>query len=186
MQKQTMPDPIKTYEEAAKRTRRIVQRVKADQLTKPTPCTELNVQALMDHVIGAFGYVSGTIAGTKSGGDSAGKTTIQKYDEGVAGLLKAAKAPGALEKKVQGPGGEMTGAQMVFMGFMEALIHGWDLAKATGQDTKMDSKLAEIGLNVAKPIAEGARTAKAFGPEVKVPATASTQDKLLGLTGRKP
>jgi len=80
----------------------------------------------------------------------------------------------------------MTGAHFIMMPFMDLVVHGWDLAKATKQDTKMDSKHAEILYNAFNQQIDKMRDPRFFGPRVQVPANASTQDKLLGAMGRKP
>ncbi len=70
--------------------------------------------------------------------------------------------------------------------FMDTLIHTWDLAKATGQNTDMDPALAEACYTAFAPQIDGYRGPETFGPEVTVPEDASIQDKLLGIMGRKP
>ena len=68
----------------------------------------------------------------------------------------------------------------------DMIVHTWDLAKATGQNTTLDSGLSELGYNVLVNVVEGARENGAFGPEIAIPTTASFQDRLLGLSGRQP
>ena len=70
--------------------------------------------------------------------------------------------------------------------FLDIVIHKWDLAKGTDQDTSIDSSLAEVSYAALSHAIEGARPAGAFGPEVQVPMSAGIQDKLLGLSGRQP
>ena len=70
--------------------------------------------------------------------------------------------------------------------FGDILIHKWDLAKPTGQDTAMDSSMADVVYNMWGPMMGGMREHGVFGPEVVVPANASDRDKLLGLCGRTP
>ena len=68
----------------------------------------------------------------------------------------------------------------------DMIVHSWDIAKATGQNTTLDAGLAELGYNVLVNVAEGGRANGAFEPEVMVPASASFQDWMLGLSGRQP
>jgi uncharacterized protein (TIGR03086 family) len=105
----------------------------------------------------------------------------------IAEVLKAAANPAALEAQVPTPAGEMSAGQFIGIMFMEHLLHSWDLAKATGQSTRLDPQLAEICYQMCDPgIIEMARGRGAFGPAVPVPDSASTQDKLLGFLGRHP
>jgi uncharacterized protein (TIGR03086 family) len=188
MAQKGMPNPIELFEAAVKGTRRIVAGVRPDQLNQPTPCSAWDVRALLNHMIhDPTKFVITFFTGSEPALATEGKTTLDAYDAATGAALKAANAPGALEKKNKGPTGDMmTGAQMVSLAFMDFFIHGWDLAKATGQNTTLDPKLIEACHNILAPMIEFGRKAKMFGPEVKVPANASPQDKLLGLTGRKP
>ncbi len=68
----------------------------------------------------------------------------------------------------------------------DMIVHTWDAAKATGQNTTLNSGLAEAAFNVITLVAAPGRERGAFGPEVTVPATASFQDRMLGLSGRQP
>lgn len=70
--------------------------------------------------------------------------------------------------------------------FMDTLIHTWDLAKATGQNTDMDPALAEACYAAFAPQMEQFRGPETFGPAVDISGNASMQDKLLGIMGRKP
>jgi hypothetical protein len=79
----------------------------------------------------------------------------------------------------------------------DLVLHGWDLARATGQDETMDPIDVELlwasTSAISPELMEKFRTPGAFGegievfgPEVKVPADASLQDRLLGMIGRQP
>ena len=65
------------------------------------------------------------------------------------------------------------------------IVHSWDRAKANGKNTTTDVGLAALGYNVVVNVAEGGRANGAFGPEVTVPASASFQDWMLGLSARQ-
>src|SRR5215813_3353155 len=68
--------------------------------------------------------------------------------------------------------------------FLDVLVHGWDLAAATGQDYALDPQLMEACQQVIEPQLEVFRAAGAFGPEVAVPAGAGAQARFLALLGR--
>lgn len=68
----------------------------------------------------------------------------------------------------------------------ELVVHGWDLARATGQDAEWpDDVLEFVRGDLAKRIEQG-RQRGMFGPEVALPVGASALARLLGLSGRDP
>ena len=73
---------------------------------------------------------------------------------------------------------------MLFIG--DFVIHKWDLAKGTDQDTSLDSSMAEAVYGSLSKGIHGARQAGFFGPDVPVSSASSIQDRLLGLSGRQP
>lgn len=188
MTQQAMPNPIEVYQAAVKQARKTMAAVKPSQLAQPTPCSYWTVQGLMAHMVGAAEWLPTFFqAGTPpTPGLVAREASLAAYEAAVARGLQAARAPGALDKKAQSPMGEMTGAQALLAYSMDTSIHCWDLAKATGQDTRLDPKLIEVSYGMVSAMAEMGRKMGAFGPEVAVPANASLQDKMLGLSGRKP
>ena len=68
--------------------------------------------------------------------------------------------------------------------FVDVLVHGWDLAKATGQDTRLDPELVQACLDVVEPEADIWREAGVFGAKPDLPAGADVQARLLALVGR--
>jgi uncharacterized protein (TIGR03086 family) len=72
-----------------------------------------------------------------------------------------------------------------FLGF-DLVVHGWDLARATGQDATIDPAHVERIWTAAQGLGENLRRPGVCGPEVPVPADAPLQDRLLGLLGRDP
>ncbi len=84
------------------------------------------------------------------------------------------------------PFGAMPGGNFIMVPITDMIIHGWDLAKATGQDATIDNALAELGIQVLSPAIAQGREGGFFGPEVSVAASASAHDRLLGLSGRTP
>ena len=184
MSQQEMPNPIDLYSAAVKGTRETFGGVNSSQLEDSTPCSEWNVQALMDHLVGGTGMIWGALAGAEPETPQ-GSSPAAAFEAGTARVLNAARAPGALEKTVQSRAGEMPGGQLLGIFFMDTLVHGWDLAKATGQSTDMPADLAETCYAMFGPMADNFRDGGAFGPRVEVAEDASAQVKLLGAFGRR-
>ena len=187
-----MPNPVELYQRAIDYMRPILAGVQPGQLDAATPCSQWNVQQLIIHNIrGALGA-----HGMITGGDGVNPMDVSgplppegaeaAFAAASAQVLEAMNTPGVPEKTIEAGPNRMTAAQFLFFMFAEGMLHGWDLANATGQDTSMDDSLAGACFNVLESEIEGARQMGFFGPAVEVPAEASLRDKLLGLTGRQP
>jgi uncharacterized protein (TIGR03086 family) len=67
---------------------------------------------------------------------------------------------------------------------VDVLIHGWDVAKATGQDTTLPADLVEACFEVVEPQKDLLSASGMFGSDVKVPEGANRQTLLLAELGR--
>lgn len=102
-------------------------------------------------------------------------------------LLAALKEPGVLERVVQVPVGQVSATVAVHLRIVEALVHGWDIAQATGQPPSVDERLAEQELVFTRDalrIVPSDRTP--FGPPQPVSESAPAIDRLAGVLGRRP
>ncbi|MGI5350848.1 TIGR03086 family metal-binding protein [Streptomyces sp. CA-250714] len=173
---------------AARATEPVVRGVKDEQLTWPTPCTEYDVRALLNHlfhvVVGFQALAArGTFDFSTTPDYLEGDWRTRFGDETVK-LAEAWSHPDALEGVSQGMGlPQRTVAHMV-MG--DLVVHGWDLARATGQDYRPDpAALGEAG-PALEEMAPMARKAGAFGEEIPPPPDATPFERVLMCTGRDP
>ena len=186
-------DIIDLHRKAVANTGRIVSGVRTSQLSQPTPCPDFDVRTLLNHVIAGNYWCAGLLergaAEFDSATDFVGDDPGNAFEISVKGLLDAARQPGVLARPVQLPWGESLGEAALSLHFTEAVAHGWDVAKATGQDTTIAPELAEPCLELARTsISEDYRKPemKVFGPEIKIPADAPVQERLIGFLGRQP
>jgi uncharacterized protein (TIGR03086 family) len=68
----------------------------------------------------------------------------------------------------------------------DVFMHTWDLARATGQDERLDADTCTVLLAGMEQIEEVLRSSGQFGARIEVPANADVQTKLLGFIGRDP
>ena len=79
----------------------------------------------------------------------------------------------------------MSGFEFVTSMLFEVMVHGWDLARATGQDTAMDPECASVAYQAAVPFLAAKRVEHEIGPEVTPPVGASIGDWLAALFSRE-
>ena len=186
MTEQSMPNPVELYDAATKATSQLIANVKPDQLEDPTPCNEWDVKALIDHLIGGAAFFSAGLAGEEPSSPPQADTPAEAYGILASKVVAAASIPSNLERKISTPFGELSGGEVLFGAFMDTVVHGWDLAKATGQETSMNAGHVAIISQAFGPQMDGLRQSGSFGPEVSVGTDADSQEKLLGMMGRKP
>ena len=179
-----MLDPVTLFERAATDAVAMTELVGPDQRGAPTPCTEWDVTALMDHMVGGTAYLL-TALGRETVVASA---VTGAYRAQVARCADALREPGALELCCMSPAGfEWAVGEAAVGTAMDQLVHTWDLAVAIGGDRSLDPELVETVVAMFLPqMPEIGRQAGIVGPEVAVPAGASAQDRLLGAMGRQP
>ena len=182
-------DPIERIDRATAFARDKVAKVGQGDLSKPTPCSEFDVRALLDHMIGGLRMLAEAASGGKPpipSGDQLGSDPGASYDEGRAALLDAVRGAGAIERPWEMPFGTLDGQVMATIAFMEHVTHGWDLAKATGQDTTIPAELVSECFEAVTPMDAMLRMPGVCGPAVSVPDDASPQDKFVAFLGRTP
>lgn len=192
------PNPVTLLEQTAVRTKAVLAGVRQSQLADPTPCAEWNVHGLVNHLIGVLEFTAGCIAGSPPDirPNAAESSQINErnvgnltraYHHALTQLLDLAAAPGALERVAATPFGELPVSQVFVGTIMDQLIHCWDLAKATGQDTTLDVDLVAYAFPLLRSgFADLGRQAGFIGPEIAISADAGQQDQMLAYMGRQP
>ena len=101
---------------------------------------------------------------------------VDDFEQARSETLRTFGEPGVIEK---------TGPSLG-IAFSDQLLHGWDLATATGQDATMPPGLAEAAYDMIHGRFTDEERKGIFKPEVRIPDVASAQEKLLAYTGRNP
>lgn len=180
------------YFAALENTGRIVSGVDPSRYSAPTPCHDWNTRELVNHVVGGVWGFARSLEGEKID-PNADVPDLIGEDPGAAfraaqkSAVEAWSAEDALERTVY-MGSEMPAKQSIRIALMEAVVHGWDIAKATGQEAGTDPMTATAMLDgLRKAITPDQRgEGKIFGPEVKVPEDAPIEAQLVAFLGRNP
>jgi uncharacterized protein (TIGR03086 family) len=176
--------------------------VRPGQWAWPTPCTEWNVRQLVNHMTrGNLNYVHLAEGGTKAeflclrDVDALGTDPAGAYTRSVRECAEAFSRPGALQRVLDYPLGQVTGRQALAVRTTDSAIHTWDLAQAIGVDDALDTglitwisnELDEIHAELAETPTAAETTHLFFAaPEDDANHDASPQDRLLRRMGRKP
>ncbi|UQX88474.1 TIGR03086 family metal-binding protein [Jatrophihabitans telluris] len=172
----------------------VVGGVKQSQLSDPTPCSERDVAELRRHVVGWLSAFSGGFADPEGKAPMADLDGYTAPDDPAAAVAAAAREldtavrSGAAERPLTLGESAMPADMALSMILWEYLVHGWDLARATGQNWSPSAAAAQAALDFAPGMltADYQGEGKAFGPPVEVPEGAPPLDRLVGLSGRDP
>jgi uncharacterized protein (TIGR03086 family) len=175
-------DSVELFERAAADAVSMAEQVRPEHWNARTPCEEWDVEALLSHMVGGTGYLLAAL-GLDALPGGAGT-----YRDAVALCVEALRIPGAVEGRCMSPAGfEWSIGEAAAGTAMDQLVHTWDLAVAIGGDRELDLELVDVIVAMFLPqMPEVGRAAGIVGPEVRVPADASAQDRLLGAMGRQP
>ena len=188
---------LTAFEGAVASTAEIVKSTPAGEMGAPTPCTEWDVRALLNHVIGTLWLAEGLLSdqaprypiapGGLPATDLAGDDPAAAYAEASTAALAAAAAGDALTRVHVTPFGEMPGSGLAGAVTLDILVHGWDLAKATGQPTDMDGRLAAHVLSfAAEALATPESRRGGIGAPLPAAPGAPVTSRLAAFLGRQP
>jgi uncharacterized protein (TIGR03086 family) len=170
-------------------TERLIAAVRDDQWTHPTPCTEWNVRQLVNHVVvGNYRFASilrGEVPPTPEQILQSSDSPLAAYRDSAASVVGAFRQTGVLESLFTIPFGTVPGAVALHLRMTEALVHGWDLAQATGQSADFPDDLAEqeLAFSLAK-LGEIPADRTPFAPPQAVAENARAIDRLAACLGR--
>ena len=167
----------------------MVDRIEPSQLNNATPCAHFTVRDVLDHMIvlgGSFAYwFRGEEAPEVKAPTVPGRVPAAEFRAIMDDLLVAIKSPGATERVISAPIGTMSGSVFASFVAFDGLIHGWDLATATG----LDYDLPPTVVTSVDEFARGALSAQmrdgdTFKDATTAPEDASQLERLVAFTGR--
>ncbi|MFE6161809.1 TIGR03086 family metal-binding protein [Streptomyces sp. NPDC056486] len=173
----------------------IAEGIGDEQLAGPTPCPEYQVRHLLGHLVhltGAFRDAARKDFGPHLDQDPGNalpelgpgwRTDLPKLlDE----LVEVWRDPAAWEGMTRAGGLDLPGAVAGAVAMDELVVHGWDLARATGQAYAPDEASLGVAQALLTPQEGDASGNSMFGAVVPVPDGAPLLDRVIGLSGRDP
>ena len=187
---QQQVNPLDQLREANQVFLEVLRNVRPEQMSLPTPDDEWDVRTLINHVVLGNTWAAENVktgSAPRPSGDIIGdRDPVEAYTVSANAMMDSFDEPGALGRMVTMPFGEMPAAGLVAFRFVDLMVHAWDLAKATGQDTDFAPDLCEAALAMSRQrMASMDRTNMPFKDEVTVPTDAPAADRLAGFLGRQ-
>ncbi len=178
-------DELHSAEDTLGILQRVLHPISADDLSKPTPCTEFDVSGLTAHLLRSIDGLGGMVG-----------AEIPEPDEtdSVERQIVAAARPAldawhrrGLDGNVPFGRGEMPAKTACGILSVEFLVHAWDYATAVGHELNAPEPLSEYVLGLTREIIRPEiRAGVGFDEPVDVPDDAGALEKLVAFTGRNP
>lgn len=176
---------------ACDNTQRYVDAIKDDQWHDPTPCGDWDVREVLHHIVYGNLWVAPLVegetieqVGDRVEGDILGDDPVGAARASAVAAADAFRAPGAMDRPVAVSYGPISGARYASHRFLDVLIHGWDLAKGTGQDTALEDDLVAACWQIVEAERDMFAASGMFDDAVVVPDDAPLQTRLLAALGR--
>ena len=165
----------------------LINDIRPDQWSAPTPCEQWDVHRVVEHLVGMNLVFAAMLAGEpppERGKGLSRDDLPQAFSDSAAGLLEAFAEPGVLDRSYAGPLGNATGSDRLQIRLYDLLAHGWDLAAATGQPANLPDDAARNALGfVREQLTDDARAGR-FAPPQPVPDDAPAIEHLVAFLGR--
>ena len=161
---------------------RLVQR---DQWAVPTPCTEWDASALVEHVIGFHDFL--LLRPLRIRANRPRTDPAARWEATRAALFLALDTEGVLDRATELPGGGQSSPRTMLAALTtDVLVHTWDLARAIGQSPALDPELCAVAYDAAR--ASGApRDSGMYGAEIRLAeGEADATTRLIAFCGRDP
>lgn len=187
-------DIVRLHGRALDDAARLIDGMRPEHLGLPTPCGEWDVRALLAHLVGGnvrWAVLAGAAAmdrsparGSGQGADLLGDDPAGAYRRS-ADLVRAAwRDPALLDRSFALPIGTLLGRAAINLHLVETVVHGWDLARATGQTPAFDPEVVRAATHFTRSGPPPPRAT--FAAPVPVADDLPEIDRLAALLGRAP
>ena len=165
----------------------LVAPLDGDQLAAPTPCAGFTVEGVLGHMIGGARQFAAAFRGEAPSGEGLPADLVAAFPVAMDDLEAAISSPGALERTIAAPFGEVSGDTFARFVAMDGLVHGWDIATATGQAyDPPEDVVAEVESFTRVALTDDLRDGDTFAAAADAPEGATALERLVAFTGRRP
>ena len=163
--------------------RAVLQRLTGEDLSRPTPCAGYTVGDVGEHLVRSMVLLAAVA------GEQVEAPAGEALEVRVAATAEAALAAWRL----RGLDGQVAVGRSVLPASLaveiiplELLVHGWDVARATGQHIDVPADIAGYVLDRARELITEDKRGRSFAAEVPAGPDAAVLDRLIAFTGRVP
>lgn len=178
---------VDQLEEIMPLLRELVDGLRPDQLDNPTPCAKFTVTGVLEHMIGGVVHFSPAFRGEPTPTGAFGDGSLQeRWHSAMTELLAAMHSPGAADRTIAAPFGEVPASTFFRYVTFDGMLHGWDLGTATGQPyTPRDELVLEVDAFIRQLLVPEMRDGDTFAAETQAPPEASPLERLVAFSGRQ-
>ena len=178
-------EPLAQFEALGGSLMPVIAGLDPSQLDAPTPCADFTVRGVLEHMIGGGTMFTAAYRGEEPP-EPDFSDPIGGAQRMLGGLAEAITAPGALDRTIQAPFGEVDGVSFARFVVLDGLVHGWDMAVATGQPYEPSDELVAAVQAFAEQALDPLRDGQTFGAAIEPAAGSTPIERLAAYTGRRP
>ena len=184
---ETMANTAERYRANTAEFSKRVEAVPEDRWENPSPCADWTARDVVSHMVDTSGMFLGFIDEKLPPAPSVNEDPAAAWASARDAVQAKLDDPKAAQQEFDGMLGRSTFEAAVAKFLVpDALVHTWDLARATGLDENIDEREAEAALETYKSLGAAVRSKGVFGPELDAPPGADAQERLLTFAGRQP
>jgi conserved hypothetical protein TIGR03086 len=163
-----------------------VAAVPDNRWASPSPCEGWSARDLVGHVVGTQAMFLGLVDRPMPDGPSVEDDPATAWAHASSVVQADLDDPERATFAFTSFFGETTFEAAIdrFLNF-DLVVHGWDLARATGGDERVDPADAERVIAGVAAFGDSIRSPQACGPEVAVAPDADLTTRMLALVGRQ-
>ena len=168
-----------------------VRSVGDEEWELPTPCSDWDVQTLVAHVVVGDAQIPLLLNGEtvplveEFNPTVLGPNKLASWRGTALAAIRAFAEPGALQKRYAHPMGNIRGRTVIGFRISDSLVHGWDLAKALGEEVILDPELCEYCLDFWFPMAATLPSSGFYKDAKMPPEDADVATRLISFLGRE-
>lgn len=186
-----MSENLRTYTKALYALDGVVRRVKDDDWDNQSPNEDWSAKETLGHVIWGVRRMANAMRDLDAPAEQpeaevAGADPAAAWNAALDDVMEALDQRGVLTKVVTTPFGEMSVDDAIGFLFADPLTHAWDIAKAAGVDAALPDDLSRKATALLSAAGEAIRGPGMMSEPIEVSEAASSADKFVAITGRKP